>query len=48
MHNITTDHRQGRVVPENEDYSRLGLSGNDIERNYQLMDMENLGSKDKI
>ena len=30
-----------------EDYSQLGLRGNDIENNYQLLDKEEVGSKVK-
>ena len=43
------DHRQGQVVPGigSEDYSQLGLRGNDVENNYQLLDKEEMGPKVK-
>ena len=44
---IIIDHRQGQVVPGSEDYSQLGLRGNDVENNYQLLDKEEMGSKVK-
>ena len=34
-------------LPGGEDYSQLGLHGNDVENNYQLLDKEELGSKVK-
>ena len=46
---IIIDHRQGQVAPGigSEDYSQLGLRGNDVENNYQLLDKEEMGSKVK-
>ena len=48
-YSMIIDHRQGQVVPGigSEDYSQLGLRGNDVENNYQLLDEEEMGPKVK-